>query len=54
MEKLEGAKKIIKNPVGSKIYSTLKKCRNNVLQICPEEFLSIPVCEEPHIMRKKT
>ena len=43
MDMLEVAKKRIKNPVWAEVYSSLKKIRRNVLDICTEEFLSIPL-----------
>ena len=37
MDKLEKVRILIKNPVCSEIYNSLKKFRTSVLQVCPVE-----------------
>ena len=46
MEDLEEAKKLITNLVWYEIYGTLIKCKYNIVNLHPVEFLTIPINQE--------
>ena len=51
-EDLLKAKTVCKNSFWKDIYASLLLCRRNVLNIHPEEFITLPINREPQITKK--
>ena len=51
---LEAARKKITNPVWSKIYAALIKCRRNILNVFPEEYVTFFINGKPDLTANYT
>ena len=53
LDTLEKARKRIKNPVWAEIYDWLKKCGSSVLNVYPEDVLTVLVVGEPDFTKNE-
>ena len=51
MESLVAARQRISNPVWKGIYSALLKCKNQILAVQPDDYVTFPISGEPDLMR---
>ena len=49
LESLDDARRKLTNPVWQEIYAALIKCRNNILTVHPEEYVTVLINGEPDL-----